>query len=272
MSILPDIPEATVIPKLIHQTSSTKDLPAELQQNIANLKALNPDWEYRFYDDNDIHVFLKSNYNKRILEYFNRINPVYGAARADLFRYLLVYKLGGVYLDIKSTATRPLNKVLHQTDRFLLSGWQNRPGERFEGWGIPADVKGVVGGEYQQWYIIAAPGHPFLRAVILRVLKNIDRYHPVLNGTGLPGVLRLTGPIAYTLAIAPLLKQHSHRYVNSETDLGLGYSIYATLEHRAIFKAHYSVLEDSVVILGPIKAALANGTSWLKALKKRLLS
>ena len=35
---------------------------------------------------------------------------------ADVFRYLAVYREGGVYLDVKSTVTCPLDEVLSPDD------------------------------------------------------------------------------------------------------------------------------------------------------------
>ena len=106
-----------------------------------------------------------------------------------MFRYLLLYKVGGVYLDIKSTATRPLDAVLLPQDQFLLSEWNN-DNDGYDVWGKHYELRGFGGREFQQWYIAASPGHPFLRSVIDNVLANIDTYIPGLHGTGKPGVLR----------------------------------------------------------------------------------
>ena len=100
-----------------------------MRSNIDKIRAMNPEYEYRFYDDADMVEFIKSNYDPdNPFDYFNRINPKYGAARADLFRYLLIYKCGGVYLDIKSSVTRPLREIIAGSDRYLLSQWRNARG------------------------------------------------------------------------------------------------------------------------------------------------
>ncbi|MCA3362157.1 MAG: hypothetical protein INF74_09420, partial [Roseomonas sp.] len=62
---------------------------------------MNPDWEYRLYEDADCERFIRENYDAETFKLFRSIHPDYGAARADFFRYLLLYRLGGVYLDIK---------------------------------------------------------------------------------------------------------------------------------------------------------------------------
>jgi hypothetical protein len=215
---------------------------------------MNPDWEYRIYDDSDIICFISKNYGQRVLNYFNRINPKYGAARADLFRYLLIYKCGGAYLDIKSTIDKSLNDVLHVDDQYLLSNWRDKEENKYSSWGFCPEVEDISGGEFQQWHVIAAPGHPFLKAVIDNVLRNIDKYNPTLHGTGKPAVLRVTGPIAYTLAIAPLLDFHKHRFACSKSDIGLEYSIFNNVnDHNAIFKSHYSELSEPVIEISSIK-------------------
>lgn len=251
-ALLPKLEEGTAIPRLIHQTFMTKNLPPEMQANVDKLQAMNPGWVHQLYDDHDIEAFIRENYGPGVLGYYQRINPRYGAARADLFRYLLLYKRGGVYLDIKSTCTQPLDQLLQPGERYVLAHWRNQPGDPHEGFGIQEkEVAHIAGGEFQQWHIVAAPGHPFLRAVIEAVLRNIDNYRPWLHGTGGIGVLRLTGPLVYTLAIHPLLATAPHRLVANETAMGLQYSVYGKGLHRAAYKTNYSALTESVVHLKP---------------------
>ena len=246
--IVPRFPEGIEIPRILHQTFHTRLLPQAIHDNVEKIRSMNPDWEYRYYDDADIVDFIRNNYSEQVLGYFARINPMYGASRADLFRYLLMYKCGGVYIDIKSSLRKPLADVLRKDDRYLLSGWKDDKMPQFDGWGVHDVGNGDVFEEYQQWHIAAAPGHPFLRAVIENVLWNIDKYIPSLHGVGKPGVLSLTGPVAYTSAIRPLLHLHQHRVVQSQSDLGFQYSVFDMPDgHNSLFKAHYSDLSESII-------------------------
>jgi len=250
--IVPVFPESSSIPKIIHQTYHKKELPKDFQANVAKLKRMNPSWDYRLYDDNDILEFIQTNYGKKIVNYYQRINPKYGAARADLFRYLLIYKVGGIYLDVKSSLEKSLGEVVGEQDRFLLAQWKNGAGEADENWGLHEELESLGKGEYQQWHIVSVAGHPFLRAVIEDVLHNIDNYNPGLNGVGKDGVLRLTGPIVYTLAIFPLLNLYKHKFVDYQNDLGFRYSIYSDTDkgaHKKIFTNHYSLHKESIVRL-----------------------
>src|SRR4051794_4030765 len=124
---LPHVDEGSEIPRVIHQTYMSKNFPPELNANAENIKNMNPGWTHVIHDDADIKKFITETYGLEILGYFERIDPIYGAARADLFRYLLMYKYGGVYMDVKSTCTQPLDETLRPGDRFILSQWRNKP-------------------------------------------------------------------------------------------------------------------------------------------------
>ena len=114
------------ISRHIFQTYRAKTgLPHEIEQNIEHIKRLNPEYEYHLFDDEDIKAFILEHYGEVIWGYYQRIAPIYGAARADFFRYLLVYQLGGVYLDIKSSMERPLDEILLPSDRNIIYHWNN---------------------------------------------------------------------------------------------------------------------------------------------------
>lgn len=132
---LPQFAEGRSIPKIIHQTFPDHALPAAIEDNVQKMRLANPGWEYRLYDDEDIPRFIGTEYGAAVLARYQRINPKYGAARADLFRYLLMYKVGGAYFDIKASLERPLDAVIRADDRYLLSCWDNEAGQLHEGWG-----------------------------------------------------------------------------------------------------------------------------------------
>ena len=243
-------PEGSAIPRVIYQVYTNPVLTPVLEDNVRAIKALNPGWEHRLFGEADIEDFLRTAYGDAVLDYYYRIRPEYLVSRIDVFKYLLMYKQGGVYLDIKSTTEKPLDEVLRADDVFLLSRWPVG-GSQYRGWGKHWKLKRVGGREFQQWHIIAAPGHPFLRAVVEAIFDNIDHYNPVLHNTGKDGVVRLTGPIVYTLAIAPLLHEHRHRRVTSHEDLGLSYSVFEKRggSHRTLFKVYYARLKEPITTL-----------------------
>lgn len=245
----------TAIPRILHQIYIGRDLPPVLAENVRRIRELNPAWHHQLFADVDIVRFIERHYGRRTLQYYERIDAKYGAARADLFRYLLIYKLGGIYLDIKSAFTRPLDAVLNDDDKFVLSQWS----DRYPGSGRHSTLAHIPGGEFQQWHIISVAGHPYLKAVIENVLRNIDCYNPCWHGAGKWGVINLTGPIAYTLSIYPILQYWPHRVVDFERDLGFVYTIFdepanwANNSHKSVFKFHYADQTHSIIRLKILK-------------------
>lgn len=259
--ILAPRPLGSIIPKVIYQTFPSRAVPPSIRANIERLKALNPDWRHELLADSDVLDFIAREYGTAMLRYVERIDPRYGAARMDLFRYLLIYARGGVYLDIKSDATAPLSEVLLTGDKFLLSRWQGCGEHQYESWGLHDALHTVGGAAYQQWHVAAVAGHPFLHAVIEQILHNIDLYVPCIHGTGREGTQALTGAIAYTMAIGPIVNDHPHRLVRSFDDLGLRYSIFDRADqHVAVFKTHHSQLDTPVV--RPTPAGWLRETLW----------
>lgn len=238
----------SLIPKIIHQTHPTRDLPAPVVDNVRRLRLGNPEWRYQFYDDQEVRDFIRRNYDARIQKAYERINPRYGATKADFFRYLLMYRIGGVYLDIKSGANRPLNQIVahHQ---YLLSHWDNDEGGTHPNWG--KHFTNFPNGEFQQWYIAAVPGHPFLRSVIEMALNNIENYTVERFGVGFEGAMSMTGPIPYTLAITPLLQQASHHLLRTNHEHGLLFNA-LSVEYRQLLysqkRPHYSWIDEPMVI------------------------
>lgn len=246
-TLLPPAETSAAIPKILHQTFSRACLAVEIERNVRALQAANPGWDYRFYDDTGVEHFIRAEYGEEILALYRRIDPIYGAARADLFRYLAVYRFGGIYLDIKSRFVRPIDESIAGDESYVISQWSNDPGERYEGFGLKPELAAIPGGEFQQWHVIAAPRHPFLRAVLIAVFEAIETYRPWRGKTGKPGVMRLTGPVIYTLTIAPLLAKYPHKFVRNESALALDYSILPGSAHTAVLGRHYALSGAPIV-------------------------
>lgn len=212
-----------MIPKTLHLTSSDfNSLPPVVVSNIHHLQSLNPGWTIRQYDDRTVEDYLASQIDDRLLSAFKRIHPAYGAAKADLFRYVVIYNEGGVYLDIKSTMTRPLDAFIKPDDELLLSHWDNGRGAPHENWGMHPEVAELPGGEYQQWHIISESRSPLIASVIELCLENISGYRPEIHGIGRMATLRTTGPICYTLGILRAKGMGSFRMIDAQKE-GLVY-------------------------------------------------
>lgn len=258
-----------MIPRIIHQIYLTGDLPVLLQKNVDYLKKINPDWTHRLWDAVQAEDFIVNVYGNDIYDIYAKIDSRYGAARSDLLRHLLLYAFGGVYFDIKSGCTRPLNDVLLPTDEYTISQWTTPSGEPHDWSNLHPDLFHVPGGEYVTYFIAADAAHPLTKAAIDKIRENISNYKP-WNAVGRAGVVRTTGPIAYTLAIHPLLSQHKHRIVNSH-EFGLYPSLGGGYDHKAVFKNHYSRLRIPVVRVGFFGRLISGVCTILRSVKHTLI-
>lgn len=87
------------IPNNIFQTWQTKKIPLKMFRAIKKLRLANPRFRYYLFDDNDCRKFIQYNFDKQVLIAYDKLIP--GAYKADLWRYCILYKYGGIYLDIK---------------------------------------------------------------------------------------------------------------------------------------------------------------------------
>lgn len=93
-----------MIPKIIHQTAKTNDIPDVWKKYQLKVQALHPDWEYRLWTDEDNLAFVETEYPE-YLDLF--INLPKNIMRADVIRYLIMYRIGGLYLDLDYEMLRP---------------------------------------------------------------------------------------------------------------------------------------------------------------------
>jgi mannosyltransferase OCH1-like enzyme len=87
-----------MIPKKIFQTWYTKELPNEVNISIEKMKSMNKSYQYFIFDDQDMFHYIKSNFDSDVLKAFDSLTI--GAAKADFWRYLILYK--EVFLRILS--------------------------------------------------------------------------------------------------------------------------------------------------------------------------
>lgn len=162
------------IPKVIYQTYKTDELPFLTKWHIYNLKKRNPEFEYQFYDDQRVSDFIQSEFGSEIFDLYSKINI--GAAKADFFRYAILYKKGGIYLDIDSLSLAKFNTFIQPSDSAIIS--------------LESNLE-----YYVQWALVYEPGHPFLAKTLEIVIDNLkhNRYPNDVHA--------MTGPSAYTKAI-----------------------------------------------------------------------
>jgi len=99
-----------MIPKIIHQTWKTTQIPDNWLESQKSCKALHPDYKYILWTDDDMDKFVKREYPNFYKVY---ISYKYDIQRCDVFRYLVLFKYGGIYLDLDIICKKNLNNFLN---------------------------------------------------------------------------------------------------------------------------------------------------------------
>lgn len=159
------------IPKVIYQTWYTKDLPPKMKECVEKLQKDNPDYKYELYDDNDCRNFIKNNFDNNVLYAFDKLIP--GAYKADLWRYCILYKKGGIYLDIKYECYNgfSFNQLDPNTEYFVLDMAHN-------------GVRGIYNA-----FMVCKPNNEKLLNCINQIVKNVNRSYYGNHA------LEVTGPL-----------------------------------------------------------------------------
>jgi mannosyltransferase OCH1-like enzyme len=186
------------IPKVVYYTFKNDNLPENIKEIISNNKKLCPNYEFKFYNDDDCDLFIKTNFPEIVYNAYRKINPIYGAFKADFFRYCILYINGGIYIDIKSSFTKNLDDVINNNDMCLLD-FEGRFVEKWRN----------VNKAREQSVLIYAPKHPYLKTMINVLVHSIlSEYVPKkINQYNIPEdytkikILNISGPDAYANVI-----------------------------------------------------------------------
>jgi len=198
-----------MIPKLIHQTAKTRDIPPKWLAYQTKLRALHPDWSYRLWTDEDNLAFVKAEY-PQLLDIYQKL-PI-NIMRVDVIRYLIVHKHGGLYLDLDYEMLKPFDKLDHD----IVLPWES---------------DGEFGPENDRVcnsIFAAAPAHPLFKMVIDDLLAR-----PPLDPN--VDVLSATGPLFLTRIYRQALAAHIDVYT-PERPLFSPYTPHNPRQYKAIVK------------------------------------
>jgi mannosyltransferase OCH1-like enzyme len=96
------------IPKTIWQTYKDPydSLAGYMKDTIQTWKDINPEYEHRYMDDAQAAQFVLDEYGEEWHKIFMGF-PI-GVMRGDLWRYMVIYKYGGVYADLDTECLNPI--------------------------------------------------------------------------------------------------------------------------------------------------------------------
>jgi hypothetical protein len=165
------------IPKIVHITGKTRCLPLPFLENVNQWKLQNH--SFYFHDDAAVDRLLRQEYWPEFPQ-LSMLRPclISGAGKADLWRYLLLYRYGGIYTDM-DTAPGVKFFAPHDNASTIISA----DDDSF----FVVERIGVL----SQYFMAASPRHPLLYLSVLQVfhrLLEVDsvggQYVPYVTGPG----------------------------------------------------------------------------------------
>lgn len=167
------------IPNVIYQTFETKVLPKLLANAVKSWHDMNPEYSWKYYTDKDRREYIKKYFSTDVLKTYDLLIP--GAYRADLWRYCVIYREGGVYVDIKMGAIKKLSELIdHDTNIVIVGDLE------------PTRIYNA--------FFAAKPKHPFLLNCIKETVSRVKKREYGINS------LYPTGPLMMADVIFPILK------------------------------------------------------------------
>ena len=193
-------------PRKIWQTS--KNGPTNLddldKEAIQTWTKLNQKWRYESITQYSAESYVKESFMDRpeIIEIFIDLqDPI---LRADMIRYLVLLKDGGLYSDLDTKSLKPIEDwipVQYQAETSVVIGveYDRLKGDRWSDWTLDL--------QFTTWSILAKPGHPLLELTVQKVMRNLKDL-AIRQGTTIAKVrasfdqvLDATGPAAFSRAV-----------------------------------------------------------------------
>ncbi len=139
-----------------------------------------PDWEYILWNDKMMNDFINENYPQYV-EIYNSFP--YDVQRWDAIRYLIMDKMGGMYVDCDYESIEPMNELLaDKTCCFAMEPASHKHH-------LNSDLTGQV---FSNAMMLSIPGHPFMRELIDAVFgEHSNEYLGKVKGFH---VMVTTGP------------------------------------------------------------------------------
>ena len=171
-----------MIPKIIHQIweGKTEPLPEFLSQLSETWKENHPHWHYEFWDGDRMERFVQAHFPDFSTTYYTYHYPV---QRWDAVRYLILYKMGGMYVDFDNECIKPIDNCIEENGTCYFS---MEPDEHYKAFGKEICFNNAL--------MIAPAGHPFFDCII----RHLQSASFVYTGNKMYDVLHSTGPLMLT--------------------------------------------------------------------------
>jgi len=145
------------VPLVIYESWHSNQVPPKMKKNIYRLLDVNPEFDYYLYSDEKCREFIVNNYSEEVVNSFDMLKP--GAYKSDLWRYCILYKNGGVYLDIKYYSLVPIIDLIRINPVIFVKDRNN------------SCVASIGNGIYNA-FMVSPPKNPVFLSCIDEIVQN----------------------------------------------------------------------------------------------------
>ena len=183
------------IPPFVYQTWSSNRLGRTHARQMARFREINPELSFSLYSDAKMDEYMKVYWGTHEIGHIFR-KARYPQLAADIFRYCLIYHLGGFYFDISKGVDVPICSLLQQGSTGLIT-YEHRlspAGDARD----PADEQPFRDNVVAQFGFGFAKGHPLLKMVIDKICESYPLFRGMKAQRPKDAILSFTGPDMFT--------------------------------------------------------------------------
>ena len=158
------------IPQNIIQTWKNNNIPQNYINLTNSVKNNNKNYNYIFFTDNNIEIFLKNKYSKYYNTYLKLPLKI---QKIDFFRYIALYHYGGFYMDLDMECIKSFNSLLNNYAVFpidIIFTNKNINNIRYRKY-LSTGLKGTVG----QYAFACTTKNEFMKYLIDNIHNNINK-------------------------------------------------------------------------------------------------
>ena len=238
--------KAMAIPAHCIQTAESRRFGQSHHAALLGLRSLNPELTFLLFDASRRDAYMTERWGDQPIGNLYR-RARFGAMRADIFRYCVLFDQGGFYLDINKLVVAPLRSFIETNSRGLISFesiWCQLPAAPEAASRLQHPSRYVL-----QWCLGFAPGHPLLEAMITNICRYAAAYEGQTFANPSEAVRSLTGPGLFTQTVRDYIVDHgNHTLEQAGIDFNGNLRYPTEREVMYLQHPHYKDVRDQPIL------------------------
>ena len=162
------------INRTIWQTNYSNKVTLPIYCNYLFNRLMSLSYDYRYISTENREEYIKTYAEPHVFNAYSQLTD--GAAQADFWRVFILWREGGIYIDIDGHLVFPLSQIIREQDSEVLIKRRDK---------------------YTNFFLACETGHPIMKATLDLIVENIENRR--IDG----GVFAMTGPETLNSVVNP---------------------------------------------------------------------